>query len=206
MTATIIMNKQITQWLKLVEEDILSIKSTGKPKIHYKNSTGSRICLYTVCTPSCSLCITWSTIWRILCCPLRCCARKNVLETNDCTKFTDGALSDCMENIDEKASVYSLLNTGAFEHVRVSEMIKNPGHVRDFVIKALRAGENAVSPGNYNDIRQMYKLVDMFRNIIQILGYDQDEENQRAPLSYYMTISDTIQSISKMGNNVSGRE
>ena len=99
--------------------------------------------------------------------------------------------------IDEKTNVYSLLTTGAFEQVRVSEKIKEPGPVRDAVLAALRAGEHAVSPGNYNDVRQMYKLVDMFRKIIQILGYDHDEDNQRAPLSYYMTISDTIQSISE---------
>ena len=116
-------------------------------------------------------------------------------ESNGCTKLTDGALEICIDKIHEKLIVNNLLRTGAFEGQSIREVLKNPGPVRDSVVSILRTCESSISPGNYKQVQHLYKLVDMISNILYTLGIQTSDMSDRAPTTYYITVSEAIKQI-----------
>lgn len=90
------------QWLDDLEcivRNFIENDNNIKPPYYY--STGVRIlnigCLPVVCAP----CITWSAIWRIICCPIACCSRGagHMCAGNSCTNVSDGCVSAYVKDI-----------------------------------------------------------------------------------------------------------
>ena len=61
---------------------------------HKPNSPLKRVFLCSICTPICIPCIVWSSVWRVLCCPIYC------FNGNPCTAVTDQCIVGCMEGIE----------------------------------------------------------------------------------------------------------
>lgn len=116
-------------------------------------------------------------------------------EGNDCTNLTDGGMLICVNQIHQKLVVNNLLETGAFDGQSIREILKNPGPVRDVVVGILRTCESSISPGNYKQVQHLYKLVDMISSILYTLGIQSSDMSDRAPTTYYITVSEAIKQI-----------
>lgn len=109
-------SEQMTQivpvptWLDHVKLSIDKIAMTGNPG--YKYSATHRCMGKAICMPLCCLpCFTWSTVWRIFCCPISCVRGHGPLSNNGCTDLTDACIAKFYNEMDGKNTLDISSNT-----------------------------------------------------------------------------------------------
>lgn len=157
---------QLKVWKQYMMEDITSIKLSGRKADHYKNSTGSRACLFLTCTVPCGLCVFWSSLWRVLCCPISGC------QDNACTAGSDKCLAGCCDSINVQTDTHKLL-TGytTTTYGSLTKAIVSSDDVRAAVLDVLRAAKDVLGATNAQvDIGKSYSLLDIINPIINDLN------------------------------------
>lgn len=58
----------------------------------------------------CGICVAWSTLWRILCCPIQCVGHgpSFMLSNNGCTDATDSCVKQYVAEVNTKATLCKL--------------------------------------------------------------------------------------------------
>lgn len=117
-------------------EDINNIVKTGKPVVRKQYGTVKRCTYKWLAMPiSCSPCFLWSTIWRVIVCPVQCCAKGSefACSNNGCTDPSDNCISKCFSVADANIEPNILImNDTTVDHNMVLSIIKN--NVSDFSI------------------------------------------------------------------------
>jgi len=92
-----------SQCFNMFVEDIKNIEEKGKVVKRKQFGKGVRYCHYGVCIPIiCSPCITWSALWRVICCPISFLISGPSLScsSNNITKISDKCICMCIEAIE----------------------------------------------------------------------------------------------------------
>ncbi|GLC40337.1 hypothetical protein PLESTM_001050900 [Pleodorina starrii] len=89
---------RVVPYTTLVKQDIDSLLATGKRAI---NDTASRAVMGCICLPACITCISWSIVWRLLCCPMTC-----SITDNKCTFGSDECVAAVYKTICSSTNVY----------------------------------------------------------------------------------------------------
>jgi len=75
-----------------------------------KHPLTTRICGFVCCVPLCGACVAWSTLWRILCCPIQCLGHgpSFMLSNNACTKTTDACVGKYVNEFNAMGTLVKL--------------------------------------------------------------------------------------------------
>lgn len=87
-------------WL---EQTIAQINRIGERGNDYVRGRASRMLGKALCVPvCCSPCLAWSTVWRVVCCPVSCIRGFGPLSNNECTNMTDMCVAKTWQEFDVK--------------------------------------------------------------------------------------------------------
>jgi hypothetical protein len=96
-------------WIEQVRVAIDNVEANDSIPHKYnafQRCTG-RTCYLTLC---CSPCVIWSTVFRILCCPVSCMQGHNCLSNNGCTDLTDTCISKTWNVFGAKVTIADIVN------------------------------------------------------------------------------------------------
>ena len=90
------------EWAPLAISFIDSYHTSGHAP--FKHSFSTRAVGTACCPIACGLCCIWSTVFRLLCCPIQCFNHgpAGACDENGCTKCCDASILECCSTYDKK--------------------------------------------------------------------------------------------------------
>jgi hypothetical protein len=88
-------------WITKLEFIVNTYKQTGKAP--YKMSTINRVTSLTCFPVWCGVCLVWSSVWRVVCCPFQCFCNGVYYScsNNACTDGTDQCITKYVKTVNE---------------------------------------------------------------------------------------------------------
>jgi hypothetical protein len=81
-------------WLDQFQQEVDRLATGQASRKQYggvARTVGTYVCMPITCMP----CLLWSTVMRVLCCPVSCMRGYGPLSNNGCTSMTDSCVKDC---------------------------------------------------------------------------------------------------------------
>lgn len=118
-------------WVVRLETIVAAFQATGEPPA--RGSPLTRTVNY-ACTPVfCFPCIVWSTLWRLLCCPIQCCSKGPgfILSNNGCTDGSDKCIGMYIDEVSKSLSLGPTPRGGIDPrlHARVAAALDTVEHI-----------------------------------------------------------------------------
>jgi len=173
LTMNKIYDSSVINWCNYIQDDIKSIMTTGELLDRHLMSTPKRV--YSVITyPICCMpCIIWSSVIRIISCPIQCCCRgpEFMCSNNIFTNSSDWCLKETCNNINmkyEKPQFY--WNINGFTKDDKLAIINLLKYIKNFF-------ENENSPKVYKVIDYIYNSIILLKDLYNINDNIESEKN-----------------------------